>query len=1612
MKSSITMQTYIQMPPAGLHLHASQQTSCSRVPRPTAQAQYSIAQQRMSSQQNNQQSYGLWKSQASSQPVSSSSHLQSSQMPQAWITDSQNQMLLRNSASVRAPLPNGHFEPLAAAQHGTHMQSLRHHPQTLNRNIISQQNYNMPPLHNFNSTTTVSCFPSVNSNADSATEQNNLTYQSGLPQYQSLSGHHNRMQTAHQSVAQPQTDQSVQSNRAQQKVHDNQGWIRGGNGALHNLVHYFTATPESLTTPSQPSNFSHQTGHNQSYNRTQVQHSSQIQHQPSPCRTENSPASYINLKPNRINHQSLKLPDHPSYMSQHCVIQSQSNQRINQSSALSLSQDNIQPKTPLQQCQTIPVSGHHSKTYHSTVPAFQGNAQPQASHLNNSINGLTRSNQFAISWEASPPIYTQPALNYSQVNQMDGNVFVKDSILTPTLRHDTSLMSCPKAGFTTQGQTPSHIITKENYTRTPEFAPNCSAPSTLHSKELHMVNEYQTPVQKSVSLKENEHVLSQLKAPAVQIFEGMQSRRLLTDTKTERISGHHSNNGHEEVQYSEDAVEPLELLMALQKVLRQSHKAVAVVPPCSQQVPTTEKNDHASTSSDDSLPFKINAVWTQESKDVDQESNVPTLPKETIEELTQFSSVPHPEKPKSNKDEDGSTVYSLIPDTQSANIPQSKTDSTTSQGPTCSTFLTSKSPEDHNKVKTGTTNDNIFDLSMVQVHNFTLEKLIYWVKILENARKGCIKEPVADVKKCLLDLYWDGNTENVLKQMHTLHAELSDLSSKLSMAMQTAVFQYLKPKELKMLAHGCHILKHGTTLPTEEFRSSWLNIDEQPADIENVLAEPILNFNLSDYALHRGFDTLSSYSESDSSTMVIPAATDCQSEKMINKELVNSQVCESKSAAKVSIIQEASKKQEDEENEKHQQQDVYLNPEESVVSNEMEKTLTESKSKAEYKQVCREASEDITYSSEILEQSDLSNDLNSSNDSQLISASLLSADEAKTIFKEYAGCDLQKETSQLWQDKTKVSDNESNGFCNSTNQIKFTCPHMTGVDWVGEHFCPRCWEETPILDLDMEEPLFSPNGLSPKQGPRNGSCSLQDSNCTELSESTSIADSPSVEVTVSEPDPNSTDAVESCTSLSGKSPVKEPHAPSVGYTVPAKAQICEANISVLPEIHMVLPYAQNTESLVIPEQTTTPRDEVSPSKSPPCKKVKLTNATEIPAKDNLFTPDMIKNAYSTKPHQSDLSVTPSEDVQNCKDERKEQEERKVPINHNVQMNGKPDPNVNICSVRSSNSSNPSTYGVNLSVTDPHSKLDASTQSCSSPSPKSPDKGTHRRVCSESVKVTMSLEKQVCKADGLLGAELHKARSLSQNTENVKPVIQSQTKTSRKEVSPPRYPPCKKVKITKTVSMPIFDDLFTSDIVVKKTSLPKPHPSDLNVSLTEGGQHCKDEWKERGKEGKSSLMLKIQLDQPVGHAKTEAHRKCKTPSVKSQVPNNTSRQKRPAVAANLYTNKEKELGKTKGTGQNKRMKKLRFTLYGFNNSRTTPISAPAYITVSNRPATGTCYTKEPSAKQKVYSQWSSTFVETKNTSSYKNHHKSVKVELKSRTKALKKLLEDRIAKKEK
>ncbi len=91
----------------------------------------------------------------------------------------------------------------------------------------------------------------------------------------------------------------------------------------------------------------------------------------------------------------------------------------------------------------------------------------------------------------------------------------------------------------------------------------------------------------------------------------------------------------------------------------------------------------------------------------------------------------------------------------------------------------------------------------------------------------------------ILKLYWNGKASNMLEPLKSFR-EVPHLSIIYAKDYGSVVFKSIETENLKKLAH-CNILKNEMYSSSEEFRSSWLNVDGQPADIEKVLSEPLLD---------------------------------------------------------------------------------------------------------------------------------------------------------------------------------------------------------------------------------------------------------------------------------------------------------------------------------------------------------------------------------------------------------------------------------------------------------------------------------------------------------------------------------------------------------------------------------------------------------------------------------------------------------------------------------------------------------------------------------------------------------------------------------------------------
>ncbi|RXN38871.1 myotubularin-like protein [Labeo rohita] len=258
------------------------------------------------------------------------------------------------------------------------------------------------------------------------------------------------------------------------------------------------------------------------------------------------------------------------------------------------------------------------------------------------------------------------------------------------------------------------------------------------------------------------------------------------------------------IQYSTDPADCLEVVFALQKAAQQSHKAIAIVPPISQQTSNTALTADTSPKKAESPPLKIDNVWSL----VEESTEQKTVGDKLSESSTQMAQ--HKSKCLENM-----------------------TESNTEDADTCSA-----SPvEVQNNVQQS---DPSFDLSTVPVTEYTLEKLMDLVKSIEMAElsAGC-PEKSESIFERVLKLYWNGKFSNMFEALKSFQ-EIVDLSKVYAKDYESVVFKSIETENLKKLAH-CDILKHDAFLSPEEFRSSWLNVDGQPADIEKVLSEPLLD---------------------------------------------------------------------------------------------------------------------------------------------------------------------------------------------------------------------------------------------------------------------------------------------------------------------------------------------------------------------------------------------------------------------------------------------------------------------------------------------------------------------------------------------------------------------------------------------------------------------------------------------------------------------------------------------------------------------------------------------------------------------------------------------------
>ncbi|XP_026082953.1 uncharacterized protein LOC113058903 [Carassius auratus] len=263
------------------------------------------------------------------------------------------------------------------------------------------------------------------------------------------------------------------------------------------------------------------------------------------------------------------------------------------------------------------------------------------------------------------------------------------------------------------------------------------------------------------------------------------------------------------IQYSTDPADCLEVVFALQKAAQQTHKAIAIVSPISQQIQNTAPTADTSPQKAESPQLKIDCVWS-----LVEESNE----QKTVNDKLSESSLQMAQQ--DNKSLENTTESNIAnPDACSANPDECQNDVQQSD---CDS------------------SDPLYDLSSVPVIDHTLEKLMDLAKSFEMTElSGGYPEYSESVLERVIKLYWNGKASNMLEPLKSF-GKVLHLSMKYAKDYGSVVFKSIETEDLKKLAH-CDILKNEMHSSSEEFRSSWLNVDGQPADIEKVLSEPPLD---------------------------------------------------------------------------------------------------------------------------------------------------------------------------------------------------------------------------------------------------------------------------------------------------------------------------------------------------------------------------------------------------------------------------------------------------------------------------------------------------------------------------------------------------------------------------------------------------------------------------------------------------------------------------------------------------------------------------------------------------------------------------------------------------
>ncbi|KAG5830700.1 hypothetical protein ANANG_G00313410 [Anguilla anguilla] len=306
-------------------------------------------------------------------------------------------------------------------------------------------------------------------------------------------------------------------------------------------------------------------------------------------------------------------------------------------------------------------------------------------------------------------------------------------------------------------------------------------------------------------------------------------------------------------------------------------RAVAVVPPISQQSSNSADVGSGIINTNEGLPFKIKNVWSLAEEEYATQQKIDSAVSVTVshgtgsdENLKQniFTSVPATHVDSSSPSEQASSplqqtaqapdlvspsIYTTDAlavaekDIEKSNPPdlQPKTPEVAHQTEKISSFNVNNSETlpSLSVIESGDQNgeskENTFDLSSVPVFKWTISKLYKLMSLLE-WRQGPLQVEM-DLEK-LHGIYGSCSYPDVSDVFSSdLYMSIMNEASSISPEYKHAViFSQVKKSYHKAVRENCHIVTHDATFSEDVvYKSSWLNLNEQLDDIDKEHGLPL-----------------------------------------------------------------------------------------------------------------------------------------------------------------------------------------------------------------------------------------------------------------------------------------------------------------------------------------------------------------------------------------------------------------------------------------------------------------------------------------------------------------------------------------------------------------------------------------------------------------------------------------------------------------------------------------------------------------------------------------------------------------------------------------------------